>query len=213
MTARSRAGRAYRGQRSGGGAPRARRARCKRRNGIGCARCGHRPHEFAALPDAYVYLLGLYLGDGHISCPPRDVYRLSIALDQAYPGIVTECADAMRAVLPDNRVLVQHGVQGHRLCVVISYSKQWACLFPQHGPGRKHERCIVLTDWQQRLVAIAPAQLVRGLIHSDGSRSTNPVRAGEKRYEYTDTRSATPPPMCAPSSAAAVSCWASSGGR
>ena len=27
--------------------------------------------------------------------------------------------------------------------------KHWPCLFPQHGPGRKHERPIVLEDWQR----------------------------------------------------------------
>jgi hypothetical protein len=28
---------------------------------------------------------------------------------------------------------------------VASYSKHWICLFPQHGPGRKHDRRIELT--------------------------------------------------------------------
>jgi hypothetical protein len=46
-------------------------------------------------------------------------------------------------------------------------------MFPQHGPGRKHERTIELADWQDALVARWPEQLLRGLIHSDGCRFEN----------------------------------------
>jgi hypothetical protein len=53
---------------------------------------------------------------------------------------------------------------------VASYSKHWPCLFPQHGPGRKHERRIELVPWQQELVDLDPRPLVRGLLHSDGCR-------------------------------------------
>ena len=60
--------------------------------------------------------------------------------------------------------------------------RHWPCLFPQHGPGRKHLRPIVLHDWQQRLVAAYPKQLIRGLIHSDGCRVVNRVR--NRRYAY-----------------------------
>ena len=35
------------------------------------------------------------------------------------------------------------------------YSKHLACLFPQHGPGTKHEREIVLTDWQTEILVRA----------------------------------------------------------
>lgn len=57
-----------------------------------------------------------------------------------------------------------------------------ACLFPQHGPGRKHDRRIELESWQRVLVHQYPRQLLRGLIHSDGCRCTNRVWNG--RYEY-----------------------------
>jgi hypothetical protein len=61
-------------------------------------------------------------------------------------------------------------------------------LFPQHGPGRKHERPIVLEPWQQAIVDAHPGPLLRGLFHSDGCRVTNwtvrPLRDGPKRYEY-----------------------------
>jgi hypothetical protein len=45
--------------------------------------------------DAYAYLLGLYLGDGCLSQHDRGVFRLRIALDQRYPRIIEECAQAI----------------------------------------------------------------------------------------------------------------------
>jgi hypothetical protein len=44
-------------------------------------------HDLSTLPAAYVYLLGMYLGDGCLSSHPRDVYKLRISLDARYPGI------------------------------------------------------------------------------------------------------------------------------
>jgi hypothetical protein len=67
---------------------------------------------------------------------------------------------------------------------VESYWKHWPCLFPQHGPGRKHERRIALVPWQQRIVDAHPDQLVRGLIHSDGSRHINRIEHPRRTYEY-----------------------------
>ena len=49
---------------------------------------------------------------------------------------------------------------------------------------KKHERKIELTDWQLDVVSRHPQLLLRGLIHSDGCRSTNTVRHGAKAYEY-----------------------------
>ena len=116
---------------------------------------------------SYVYLLGLYLGDGCLSAHPRDVWRLRIFCDAKYPGIIENCASAMRSVLPTNRVQFQ--TRGG--CTEVSmYWRHWPCLFPQHGPGRKHERQILLTGWQEQLVGNDRAAFLRGLIHSDGSR-------------------------------------------
>ena len=70
---------------------------------------------------------------------------------------------------------------------VYSDSKHWACMFPQHGPGRKHERPIVLADWQRRIVDRFPAPFVRGLIHSDGCRVLNWVNnTPYSRYHFTN---------------------------
>ena len=90
---------------------------------------------------AYTYLLGLYLGDGFISTHHRQVFRLRIVCANAYPGLIQRCESAMAEVLP-NKVSRTPKIG----CTeVASYSKHWPCLFPQHGPGKKHERKIQLT--------------------------------------------------------------------
>lgn len=136
---------------------------------------------------AYAYLLGIYLGDGHIAHCHRGVFRLSIVQDQKYIGLISECDAAISSLIRDHPLRV--GFQQHVGCISInSYWKHWPCVFPQHGAGLKHKRRIVLRDWQQLVVDRYPSQLVRGLIHSDGYRGTNRVRrpvAGKvKHYSY-----------------------------
>jgi hypothetical protein len=100
-----------------------------------CGACGG-VHDLDALPASYVYLLGMYLGDGCLSAHPRGVFKLRISLDARYPGIAEECERAIRAVMPRNRIgYVGYGTWRE----LFTYSKSWPCLFPQHGPGRKHE--------------------------------------------------------------------------
>ena len=149
----------------------------------GCTSCGAVAHDFERLPTSYVYLLGLYLGDGCLSAHRRGVYRLRVVLDSRYPGIVAECAAAMQAVLPSNRPGLQPNHDGTAWEVWI-YSKQLACLFPQHGAGRKHDRLIQLADWQRRAIERHPQLLLRGLIHSDGCRFMNTIRHAQKTYAY-----------------------------
>ncbi|WP_207782273.1 helix-turn-helix domain-containing protein [Phytoactinopolyspora limicola] len=68
------------------------------KNGYACPICAN-CHE--ALPQAhYVYLLGLYLGDGCVYRGPKGVYRLGIFCDDKYPKLAELCQDAMAAVLP-----------------------------------------------------------------------------------------------------------------
>ena len=158
-----------------------------------CSKCGGIAHRFGRLPSAYVYLLGLYLGDGCISAHRRDVYRLRIVLDLRYPGIVDECAAAIREVVPRNAVHRQMRRGGftrrteYTNVEVSAYSKSWPCLFPQHGSGMKHERRIELSEWQRELVAHHPQLLLRGLIHSDGCRFINTGRGWRSpRYSFSN---------------------------
>jgi hypothetical protein len=133
---------------------------------------------------AYAYLLGLYLGDGHVISRGKQNH-LSIYCCDDWPGLMDAAEDAMRNVFPGPST----GRRAKIGCTEVkSYSKHWKCLFPQHGPGMKHERRIVLAAWQQEIVDECPWELVRGLIHSDGCRFTNwttrVVGGKRKRYEY-----------------------------
>jgi hypothetical protein len=135
---------------------------------------------------AYAYLLGQYLGDGCISEGRRHVFRLRIAACDAYPEIMAECEAAMRRVMPTSKV---GRVQQVGCTELYSNSKHWPCLFPQHGPGRKHLRRIILEEWQERIaLELYPEQLLRGLIHSDGCRAVNKIThrlaRGTKEYTY-----------------------------
>ncbi|MEW2394832.1 transcriptional regulator [Streptomyces sp. NPDC046862] len=154
------------------------------RSGIPCPRCRDIPGP-PEDPAAYAYLLGLYLGDGCINAHRRGVYFMRIALDNAWPGIINACETAMRSVRPDNSV---YRVKKQGCVAVTGSSKHWPCLFPQHGPGTKHNRQIALEPWQQEIVDAHPWEFIRGLIHSDGCRITNwttrLVRGAQKRYEY-----------------------------
>ncbi len=147
-----------------------------------CPRCDGAELDEAA----YALLLGWYLGDGHIVAAKRGVYTLQIANDEKYPELSQEVAATMRLVKPTASPCLRGGSTATRIEVRW---KHWPCLFPQHGPGRKHLRKIELVGWQRDIVARYPEQLVRGLFHSDGCRfvnwATRPIVGGEiRRYDY-----------------------------
>lgn len=131
---------------------------------------------------AYAYLLGQYLGDGCISEQRRQVFRLRVTCAKDWPLIVDLVGGAMKMLLPTN-------VVGHFFregCVEVGMSsKRWPALFPQHGPGRKHRRRLVLADWQRDIVIRAhPDLFVCGLLHSNGCRSINHVSVRGRSYAY-----------------------------
>jgi len=165
-----------------------RRKRAQRRST--CPRC-----DLVALDEtAYAYLLGLYLGDGCLSRYRRDVYRLRISLDAKYANIIAECARAMATVSARSV-----GYTHPRGCIVVdAYWKHWPCLFPQHGPGRKHERRIALLTWQRDVARRHPGLLLRGLIHSDGCRILNRVNGTDyPRYHFSNKSSGIRDIFCA----------------
>jgi hypothetical protein len=133
----------------------------------------------------YAYLLGMYLGDGCLAMHPRGVYKLRIVLDTRYPMIIDECAKAIRAIKGSQAPIGQVQCIG---CVeVYALWKHWPCVFPQHGPGKKHLRRIELASWQQRIARAWPDRLIRGLIQSDGCRTINRVNGTDyPRYFFTN---------------------------
>ncbi len=130
-------------------------------------------------PRTYAYLLGQYLGDGHILMTQR-VPLFSVSCDSSYPAIIAEIDAAMRACGARS----VHHRRRHGCTIVAATWKHWPCLFPQLGPGKKHERAIELAEWQQQIVDAHPGRFLKGLIHSDGCRVTNTIKAKGKTYTY-----------------------------
>ncbi|WP_235629527.1 LAGLIDADG family homing endonuclease [Mycobacteroides saopaulense] len=142
-------------------------------------------HNFTTLPAGrYAYLLGMYLGDGCISRSPR-TWRLRITCDAKYAEIIAECREAIDVLMPGQLAAIVDRKDG---CTDVSLSsKHWPCLFPQHGPGRKHSRKIALEPWQQEHVDLATEEFLRGLIHSDGCRVVaNDRGVASVRYHFTN---------------------------
>jgi hypothetical protein len=145
---------------------------------MGCVRCAGESELDAA---AYAYLLGVYLGDGCLVRMPR-TYGLRVFLDAAYPAIVDEVCGAV-ALVRGRSAGCRRDADRH-MVTVQSYWNHWPCLFPQHGPGKKHHRPIVLADWQREIVRREPGRLLRGLIQTDGWRGENRVTSRGRSYSY-----------------------------
>jgi hypothetical protein len=132
----------------------------------------------------YAYMLGVYLGDGYIVKDPR-TYKLRVVMDMKYPNILNRVIESIKVLAPNNSV---HTVQKIGCIEIACYSNYWVEMFPQHGEGVKHKRAIILEDWQQAIVDEYRMEFVRGLYHSDGSR-TVPVYKGKTqspRYYFTN---------------------------
>lgn len=135
--------------------------------------------------EAFAELFGWYLGDGYISTQRRGVFGLHIYNDLTYAVANVSIAELMRRVKPSGRPHTRI----LRGCLVTTTSwKHWPCLFPQHGPGRKHERTLGMEPWQWATVEAHSAGFLRGLFHSDGclvkNWATRPVAGRVKRYDY-----------------------------
>ena len=125
------------------------------------------------------------MGDGNISQLAR-TQSLRISLDARYPAIVDDTEALLHRCFPNNRV-GRVDFRDGGVIVVNVYCGHLACLFPQHGPGKKHERPILLEDWQRSIVEAEPWPFLRGCIRSDGCVFVN--RTG--RYEYLSSGSRT----------------------
>jgi hypothetical protein len=119
---------------------------------------------------SYCYLLGAYLGDGTIHT--QKGMSLHVVNDRRYRGVSSEILAAMARTFSGRSPRVHPSSSGESDILCISHPAIVRA-FPQHGPGRKHLRSIVLADWQLALTHAHPESLVRGLIHSDGCRVVN----------------------------------------
>jgi hypothetical protein len=142
-----------------------------RRNGVPKRTRRSKPALSRPLDDeAYSYLLGAYLGDGWVGRIGHS-WTLRFTLDVSYPDVVRECCTSTAAV---SHARVTTLLRAQKSTAIIQSSgPDWGNLFPQHGPGKKHERKIELVDWQRLITSQYPREFIRGLIHSDGSRCIN----------------------------------------
>jgi hypothetical protein len=67
-----------------------------------------------------------------------------------------EIVETIKRVTP-NAIPCQRG--GSRAIRAEARWKPWPCVFPQHGPGRKHLRKSGLELWQTEIVAKSPERL------------------------------------------------------
>ena len=141
-------------------------------------------------PRAYCYLLGCYLGDGHVTHKPPNAWMLRVSCDRNYTAIIDEIRAAMATTFPGRRSTRFACSQGASDVLSICHPAIGRA-FPQHGPGKKHLRPIVLEPWQLEFTHAHPAALLRGLVHSDGCRSENRFRTplpGGRIAEYSYIR-------------------------
>ena len=127
----------------------------------------------------------MYLGDGYLA-PVRRNYALRIYLNRKQQDVVGRARHAIESVLPGRRVNeVQRRVSP--VTEVTCYSRDWPLVFPQHGPGRKHTRRIVLAEWQRSIVEARPADFLRGCLESDGCRHRRVVnRKDYPAYSFSN---------------------------
>ena len=117
---------------------------------------------------SYAFILGVYLGDGCISkTHTPNVYRLRIALDNKYKELNEEVISELKILFPNNKI-AHYAVENTNGCIISVHSSNLLTLFPQHDIGRKHERPIILEDWQKEIVNEFPVDFLKGLIYTDG---------------------------------------------
>lgn len=130
--------------------------------------------------ECYSFLLGAYLGDGHIIKTKNGrTHKLSISNNEIDCKVIAEQVDCLKKLLPNNSVSTRNKSFG--TCVdVIVHSKLLPLLFPQHGKGKKHERPIILEGWQKSILDLHPKHFLKGLFWSDGCRYIH--RQGKYSY-------------------------------
>lgn len=115
------------------------------------------------LIDIYSYILGLYLGDGHIVKTNR-TYRLRIFNTIDYENLNKFIIGKLQKLFAHNKI---NYVDFMSYISIYVYSNKLPQLFPQHGSGKKQDRKIEFLDWQNEI--INHKHLFAGLLHSDGS--------------------------------------------
>lgn len=124
---------------------------------------------------AYSYLLGFYLGDGHLAYDRKRKsrsYTFVITNHIEFDVMNQRIKDNIKCLFPNKEIATYQKCSQDRKSNGIDIKVTGICLnllFP-HGDGRKHTRKIELTDWQNKLTEKYPQEFIKGLIESDGCR-------------------------------------------
>jgi hypothetical protein len=164
-----------------------------------CGRCGHTARGFANLSEAYVYLLGLYLGDGSIAQHHRGVHKLRIFLGVKYPAIIA--LTDIRAIFCRACDRLEVRWTAARTTIYISRKPDVARLRRVHWA-----KAMTLTI----AVAPSPASLF-GTLGTDAALPILPRQCGDRpaaKANPSPQRSARPPPGCG----RRASAWPTRGG-
>lgn len=120
------------------------------------------------LQKAYSYTLAVYLCDGHIiEVASKRTHLLRLFNDIKYPNDSLEWKNNLQKILPNN-VCNQYNPKNRNIFLTTIHSCLLPNLFPQHGKGEKHNRKLVLQDWQKEIITKYPKEFIRGCIQSDG---------------------------------------------
>lgn len=144
----------------------------------------HKINNDSTYRSAYFYILGQYLGDGCINeMKNKRTHVLRIACADKYPKIIEEVKNCLGLVFPNNKV---QNVQSRGCKLIGIYNCNLPLIFPQHGSGKKHNRKIELSDWQEKFINYE--QLIKGLFHSDGHLHIgNELVKNKNRISYSFT--------------------------
>lgn len=132
---------------------------------------------------AYSYILGLYLGDGCIYELDR-TEKMTITLDKQYEVLNNYTVETLGKFFKKSPYIFDRSLHGRGNAIDVNIcTSTLSLLFPQHGKGKKHNRDIILTDWQ--LDVIDPISIVKGLIMSDGSYYID-RQSGIMKYSFSN---------------------------
>ena len=144
--------------------------------------CGNDEH----LSKNYSYLLGVFLGDGHLSKYKSGIYSLIISCDPKYINIMDRIQQSIIAIMPLNRCNKAQRYHNNKLSWIdiYSYSKEWKLLFPFVQAGKKSDYKITLLPWQLSIIDKYPKDFLAGLIHTDGTRYQTTDKYKYVRYVF-----------------------------
>lgn len=118
--------------------------------------------------EAYSFCLGIYLCDGYIvQSKQHRVPNITFYNDYQYPINTREWCDKIQIIFPENKVNCKKKPSSNCVIVKVYNNCIWD-LFPQHGKGKKHDRKLILEDWQKEIIKEFPEEFIKACVQSDG---------------------------------------------